>query len=167
MLTETETLQPAYAEPVTELVQASTGKRFANYIIDLIFFYLIFVFWGVIIAIISPATLDSFEDDPSPFGSFSDRLFSMIAYAVIMSLIEGIFRGKSIGKLITGTKAINADGTDISFAKAFGRGFTRAVPFDAFSALGSPSYPWHDKWTDTYVIDEIQTRRVNQQFKNN
>jgi hypothetical protein len=28
------------------------------------------------------------------------------------------------------------------------------VPFEAFSALGTPSYPWHDKWTRTVVIDE-------------
>jgi uncharacterized RDD family membrane protein YckC len=167
MLTETETLQHTYAAPVTELVQASSGKRFANYLIDLIFFYLIFVFWGIIIAIVSPETLDSFDDDSSPFGSFGERVLSMIAYAVIMSLIEGIFRGKSIGKLITGTKAVNADGTDISFGKAFGRGFARAVPFDAFSALGSPCYPWHDKWNDTYVIDEKQTRELNQQIRNN
>jgi uncharacterized RDD family membrane protein YckC len=72
-----------------------------------------------------------------------------------------VFRGKSIGKLITGTKAVNEDGSDISFGKAFARGFSRAVPFDAFSALGDPSYPWHDKWTNTYVIDEKQTRLHN------
>ncbi|HEX9513187.1 MAG TPA: hypothetical protein VF939_22005 [Puia sp.] len=28
------------------------------------------------------------------------------------------------------------------------------VPFEVFSALGSPCHPWHDRWTDTLVIDE-------------
>jgi uncharacterized RDD family membrane protein YckC len=78
-----------------------------------------------------------------------------------MSLIEAMFRGKSIGKLITGTKAVNEDGSDISFAKAFERGLARMVPFEAFSALGEPSYPWHDKWTKTFVIDEKEMRKQN------
>jgi hypothetical protein len=33
----------------------------------------------------------------------------------------------------------------------------RLVPFEQFSALGSPSYPWHDRWTKTIVIDEKLT----------
>jgi len=165
MLPENETSEPAYvqpgSEPTYEIVQASTGKRFANYLIDLLFFYLIIFFWAIIAAILFPEAVEGLDEDGSAFGSFGDRIVSLIIYGVIMSLIEAIFRGKSIGKLITGTKAVNMDGSDISFSKAFQRGFTRIIPFEPLSAFGNPSHPWHDKWTDTYVIDEKATRSHN------
>jgi uncharacterized RDD family membrane protein YckC len=81
-------------------------------------------------------------------------LISLIFYALYMGLVEGVFKGKSLGKLITGTKAVNMDGSKISFATAFARGCSRAVPFCVFSAFGTPCYPWQDKWTNTLVIDE-------------
>jgi uncharacterized RDD family membrane protein YckC len=155
MHTASEEFQPAAIE--LNLVQASSGKRFANYLIDLICFYLCVFLWGVVIAIVSPSTIDSLDD--SPFGTMSERLITLILYGIFMGLIEGIFRGKSIGKFITRTKAVNEfDGSDISFGTAFLRGLSRAVPFEAFSALGNPSYPWHDKWNNTVVIDEKETR---------
>jgi uncharacterized RDD family membrane protein YckC len=70
-----------------------------------------------------------------------------------MGLVEAIFKGRSIGKLITSTVAVNEDGSRVSGQVALLRGLARAVPFNAFSALGSPCYPWHDRWTKTYVVD--------------
>ncbi len=71
-----------------------------------------------------------------------------------MGIVEGFGKGKTIGKYITGTRAVNEDGSKITFSTGFVRGLTRLVPFNALSALGSPTYPWHDKWTNTLVIDE-------------
>jgi len=64
---------------------------------------------------------------------------------------------KTLGKVFTNTRAINDDGSRISPKTAFLRCFSRFVPFEAFSALGNPSYPWHDRWTHTMVIDEKLT----------
>jgi uncharacterized RDD family membrane protein YckC len=139
-----------------QLVQAGSGKRLANYFIDLILFYILFFILGMIIAMVSPESLENdalFSDNV-----FLDRLFSLLIFGVYMSLVEGIFKGRTLGKLITGTKAVNADGSTISFVTALGRGFSRIVPFEPFSALGNPPYPWHDKWTNTYVIDVRESR---------
>lgn len=144
-------------EPI--YVRAQTGKRFQNYIIDVIVFYLLIVVVGIIISLISPATLDSPDNDSAGFGLF-DRIITLILYAVYMSAVEAIFKGKSLGKLITRTRALNLDGSKISTATAFARGFSRAVPFCALSAFGSPCNPWQDKWTHTLVIDEKQTEIV-------
>lgn len=160
MLTEIEAPAQAYAAPAVELVQASSGKRFANYLIDYVFFILIIFFWGVILGIVSPETAQQLGD----INGFADRILSLCLYAIVMGLIEGIFKGKSIGKLITGTRAVNEDGSDITFGKALVRGLVRAVPFNGLSALGTPCYPWHDKWTDTYVIDEKETKQYNAQL---
>lgn len=148
--------QPTPAEELftTEDFQlrASTGKRFANYVIDLIFFYVLFFIFGMVMAIVSPGSLDSLADDRG-FG-LMDRFITLILYALYMSIVEALFKGKSLGKLITRTRAVNLDGTRIPTATAFSRGFSRAVPFCAFSAFGSPCDPWQDRWTKTMVIDE-------------
>ena len=139
-----------------QLVQASSGKRLANYFIDLILFYILFFVAVTIIALVSPESLENdtlISDNP-----LLDRLFSVFLYVLYMSIVEGIFKGRTLGKLITGTMAINADGSTISFSTALGRGFSRIVPFEPFSALRNPPYPWHDKWTNTYVIDIRNSR---------
>jgi uncharacterized RDD family membrane protein YckC len=133
----------------SELVQASSGKRLANYILDVIVFYLFVLFLGIVIGVSSPGTLSS----PLFTDAIISRIFGLALYGVFMGVYEAITKGKTVGKLITGTKAVNQDGTTISFKTGLLRGFSRAVPLEVFSGLGSPCFPWHDKWTDTYVID--------------
>jgi uncharacterized RDD family membrane protein YckC len=96
-------------------------------------------------------------DDNSPGFNIIDRIISLVVYAILSGLIEGFTKGKSLGKLITGTRAVNEDGSQISFQTGMLRGFCRAVPFNQLSALGNPCYPWHDKWTNTEVIDEKES----------
>ena len=139
-----------------ELVRASTGKRFANLIIDLIAMYAFYMALGILLALLSPSFMESLDTDSTQSAPV-DRLLSLVLYALFMGLVEGLFKGKSLGKLITGTRAVNLDGSKITFSKAFARGFSRAVPFCAFSAFGTPCDPWQDRWTDTMVIDEKES----------
>lgn len=134
------------------LAPASTGKRLANYIIDLIVFYaLAFVVGVLLVVFFGPDVLDY---DETTASGFLDRIISLIAYGILLGLIEGFCKGKTLGKLITGTRAVTEDGKPVDFAHGFKRGLIRIVPFNPFSAFGSPSYPWHDKWSNTLVIDE-------------
>lgn len=150
---QTEPLSTDVLSPEDYYVRAEGGKRFANYFIDLIVFYALMFGIGVIWALLSPDTIDSIAEDDTGFG-LVQRLISLVLYGLYMSIVEAVFKGKSLGKLITGTRAVNLDGSPISVSTAFGRGFSRAVPFCVFSAFGSPPNPWQDKWTDTMVIDE-------------
>ncbi len=152
MQTESTTSDLLFTEDY--YVRAETGKRLANYIIDLIVFYALFFIVGIVLAIFSPAAIDNLSYGSDSGFALVDRLFTLILYAVYMSVLEGLFKGKSLGKLITGTRAVNLDGSRISWGKAFERGFSRAVPFCVFSAFGTPCNPWQDKWTNTMVIDE-------------
>jgi len=140
-------------------IRASAGKRFLNYFIDILVFYALFFAIGIVIALLFPASLDSLGDNDPGFGLI-DRIITLVIYAVYMGLVEAIFKGKSIGKLITQTRALNLDGTRISVKTAFARGFSRAVPFCVFSALGTPCDPWQDRWTNTMVVDEKQIHTV-------
>ena len=133
--------------------KASTGKRFANYIIDLIFFYVVLFAIGILWALISPDII--YGDDLSFSGIILlDRIIMLILYAIFMFGQEALTKGSSLGKFITGTRAVNLDGTTISSSSALARGFSRAVPFCVFSAFGNPCNPWQDRWTNTMVIDK-------------
>jgi uncharacterized RDD family membrane protein YckC len=128
------------------LVRAGAGLRFANYLLDLIGFV---IFIGIF-AVISPSIAAIF------FVPFVPA----IVFAIYISLLETILKGKTIGKLLTGTRAVYTDGTPINAGTAWSRGFSRIVPFEPFSALGSESNPWHDRWTNTYVIVERESRGI-------
>jgi uncharacterized RDD family membrane protein YckC len=147
-----------YQEIDLEYCRATTGKRFTNYLIDLVVFYIIAFGIGIILGIVKPELLDSFD-------GLSGRLISLLLYGIVMFITEAMSNGRSIGKLITGTRAVNPDGSDITFQKAFIRNIVRAIPFNAFSALGNPCAPWHDLWSDTIVIEEkklaLQTQKID------
>lgn len=132
-----------------EYQRASVGQRFGNFLVDLLIFYVIMFVVGIILAFTSPSAIEALNNESAGFNLI-DRIVSLILYAIYMALVEGISRGKSLGKMITGTRAVNLDGSKISFGTAFVRGFSRAVPFEAFSAFGGN--PWHDKWSDTMVV---------------
>ena len=80
-------------------------------------------------------------------------LLFLLLYGMYMGLLEAVFSGRSLGKLITGTVAVYQDGSRIKGDTALLRGLMRVVPFNAFSVLGDPTYPWHDKWSKTYVMN--------------
>lgn len=134
-----------------ELVQASSGKRLANYLIDLVSFYIFFFLFSYVLAVINydlAMMIYGQGDDVNLVG----QLLILLFYGMFMGVVESITKGRSLGKLITGTVAVNEDGTRINGQTALLRGLCRAVPFNAFSALGSPCYPWHDRWTKSYVV---------------
>ena len=137
----------------TSPVRAEAGKRLANYIIDFVLFYVLILLAGIALAFISPAAVDALDYDNPGFG-LVDRIITFLLYALFMFAQEALFKGKSLGKLLTGTRAVNLDGSPISSNTAFLRGLSRAVPFCSFSAFGTPCNPWQDRWTNTLVMDE-------------
>ncbi len=63
-------------------------------------------------------------------------LFSSILYFYcdvhgVYTLLEGAAKGKTLGKLITGTRALKIDGSNLTWKDAFLRSLCRIVPFEA------------------------------------
>lgn len=137
-------------------VLASAGKRFLNYLIDIITFYIICFILALLFA------LEIYN-----MRATSDELtyklkIELIAVFILMlyyCICEIVFKGRTIGKFITGPKAVNEDGSPINANTALLRTLCRIVPFEPFSAFGNR--PWHDKWTKTYVIDIKKTEQNN------
>ncbi len=129
--------QEIYQEP------ASVSTRFANYLIDMVIFYVLSIVVGLILANLIPST--------GPGISYVITYLLLITYYTIM---EGATQGKTIGKLVTGTMAVREDGAPFTFYDAMVRSFCRIVPFESLSAFNGR--PWHDKWTSTKVIKPIK-----------
>lgn len=132
---------------------ATRGKRFANYLID----YAAYLLLGVIIIFALeftfPSVLDTalFQEE----NRGTDWLLGALLMLLYYPLMEGLTSGRSLGKLITKTRAVKRDGNLVSFEDCMIRTICRLVPFEALSFLGSePVTGWHDKWSKTIVVDE-------------
>jgi uncharacterized RDD family membrane protein YckC len=138
------------------LYQASGSKRFANYIVDRLVFY---VLWRLVVAAWFVQILIALN-----FPIENRVVLYLFAYlgvccflGLLIAGFEAATGGKTIGKYITRTRAVTEEGVPIGATKALLRFLVRLVPFEAFSGLGTPCYPWHDRWTKTVVIDEKLT----------
>ncbi len=124
---------------------ATTGARFADYIIDSIAYSIRLMI--VLVGLILSGMVSIREDD---------TLFSYVCvFTAILgyyTLIESITQGKTLGKYITGTRAVKEGGSPITLGDAFMRSICRLVPFEVLCAFGGN--PWHDRWTKTMVIKE-------------
>jgi len=147
-------------ESLNRLVPASWIKRLANYAIDVIIFSILLNILLVALAPVFPMAARWLQHKPGTGGllanqfTFSDQLLISFIYGLYMSLLEAILRGKSIGKLITRTRAVNMNGQGIGSQAAFVRGLIRIIPFEQLSAISNPCRPWHDRWSATIVVDE-------------
>ncbi|WP_300604127.1 RDD family protein [Niabella sp.] len=137
-----------------EYLRASTGKRFLNFLIDLVVYYMLTFVVGFIAASLYPPIAFYLVEEQQQGFSIVLSLLALVIFVLYMTITEAFLSGRSIGKLITNTRAVNLDGTRISFKTALLRSLSRAVPFSAFSALGAPCDPWWDQWTKTLVIDQ-------------
>lgn len=137
---------------------ATQGQRFLNWLIDnlLMRFGLTYLTgWaiGFSLAIIAP---DFIEELAYSAGSMTAGFFLLsmfvgyLNYIIYYTICEKLFKGYTLGKLITGTRAIRQDGKELTFKNALLRSLCRCVPFEVFS--GFSTLTWHDSWTDTMVI---------------
>lgn len=144
-------------EPLLKLVPASIGKRLANYLIDATIFYFFLLFLLIMAAPVYPL-VDAIRAK-QPIG-LSDQLLVSFVYGLYMSVMEAILKGKSIGKYITGTRAVTQQGLPISSQTAFFRGLVRIIPLEQLSAISlslTKPYPWHDRWSGSVVVDEASS----------
>jgi len=147
-----------------ELRVVSRWLRLANLLIDYIAQLGIGFMIGLLIALLGLA---------DPFlaaGKLGEYGLGVLILLFYYTLVEGLF-GVSLGKLITGTKVVNQDGSRLSFKGAIKRSLCRLIPFEAFSFLGSKSsrhdfiggeagrydsmgckLGWHDSISKTLVV---------------
>lgn len=107
---------------------ASAGQRLGNSIIDAIIYYILIFAYAFLIG-----ALGVFDGMGESSGIFILTIYLLpFVYYVGM---ETVF-GKTVGKFVTGTKVVTADGDKPELMAILGRTLCRLIPFDAFSFLG-------------------------------
>jgi len=149
-----------YRSPTTEIIDsplvgavesASKLRRFLNWLIDKL------VVYGLIAAALVVALLfggEVVEQWLDGMDTITDYAISYSAFLVYYILMEGLF-GFTVGKLITGTRVVDAQGRRLDFRRGFLRSPCRMIPFDAVSLFLSDDdvrRAWHDSITRTYVV---------------
>jgi len=140
---------------VRQYEYADRGKRFANYLIDIVGYYLFSIMIGLVLGVLSVAFGSEeifLEEQPGPGAELLEILFGIVLITTYYTVLEYVFKGKTLGKLITRTRAVTEDGERMDLQTTFIRSLCRLVPFEPFSFLGEPQNGWHDKWSKTKVI---------------
>jgi len=153
--TPQEDLLTEESHPYFRFTQASRGERFANYLIDNIFMrfalsYVTGMAVGGIGSAIAPEFMSNLVYGSDPYSLLLLSLvIGIFNYIIYYTLCEKLFKGQTLGKLITKTKAIRADGEELTFKDALLRSLCRLIPFEPFSGFGDL---WHDTLTHTMVV---------------
>lgn len=139
---------------VLQYETATRTHRFFNFLLDGIFMRFVITYGtsyliGIILAETSPELLYDLTLD----NYWGLLLLSYIVYIInnvlYYTICEKAFKGYTIGKLLTRTRAIRQDGKELTFKDALLRSLVRLVPFEPFSGFGTL---WHDQWTNTTVV---------------
>lgn len=148
----TPTVESAPATHAGQLMlPASILRRLSNHLID-----------NVVIQIISGVFFASGVYSESVLMSIVGSFIYLIGYYVICESVWG----RTVGKLVTGTKVVDKDGNKPSLLRILGRSFARWIPFEALSFLTS-GFPigWHDSLSKTYVVSSAYSvedvKRIN------
>ena len=137
----------SYARDLTgQLESAPKWNRFLGYLID----YSVGIFgsalvFGIVVALLfGEAGIAKLEGIP-------DFLFGVV-FILLYYIPQEVIFGRTIGKLIMGTRVVNENGLKASFGQIVGRSFCRIIPFEAFSFLGETGRGWHDTIPKTFVV---------------
>lgn len=126
-------------------VPAGKWRRFFNLLIDYIGFTILGALVGFMTAMIWGHAGVQF------INSLPDFVVGAPIVLTYYIVLEALF-GRTLGKLITGTKVVGEDGNSASFGQIIGRSLSRLIPFEAFSFLGATGRGWHDSLAKTYVV---------------
>ncbi len=144
---------------VTSDLYASKGNRFVNYIVDVIIFIALFLGFIMVASYFfytffdDVSVVDDFIYELETINPLLDRLITSIIVALLYFTTETVLKGRTIAKYITKTKVVLEDGSNPSTIDYLKRSFSRIIPFEAFSFLGSEGRGWHDSISNTYVVD--------------
>ena len=124
-----------------EIIIASRGIRFLNFLIDYAIIFVLVLFTG-----------------PFLFGMemISDALVSRLIFVLYFIgyyfILEKATNGKTLAKYITRTRAIKENGGNATTWDFLKRSLVRLIPFEPFSIFGDQA--WHDSIPDMVVVKE-------------
>lgn len=122
------------------------GKRLGHYMIDYVILFAI----NFLLAL---AGIFSSSGDASGALEIIFNIGAIFTTVVYYFALESTM-GTTIGKLVTNSVVIDANGNKPSPSRLLGRSFARLIPLEAFSCLGEQG--WHDTFSKTYVVTKTE-----------
>jgi uncharacterized RDD family membrane protein YckC len=122
----------------TQSPLASRGRRLATFVLDLLFFFVL----AALVLALSPWEAT---------GRAAEYFVTAGLYAGYYLIQEGLW-GRTLAKLVTGTRVLALDGSPPAFLRILERTFVRLLPFEPLSFFGSTPEGWHDEWSRTKVV---------------
>ena len=135
---------------------ATPGQRFVNFVVDfLVMRFLLGYVTGLFVQAILVAMAVDFLSVLATGAGLGAIFIVFLLIAAINTIVyyticEKLFKGYTIGKAITGTRAVREDGGELKFINALARSICRIIPFEVLS--GFAKRPWHDTLTGTMVV---------------
>lgn len=133
---------------------ATSGQRFAHYVIDIIAIYVIVFLFSFTVSLVTVA-FDYYEfvDWTQNISDLEGQLvffMFMLTYFIVFET----FTSRSLAKLITGTIVVMEDGSKPDFGTITKRTLCRFIPFEALSFFSINARGWHDSISDTFVVSK-------------
>lgn len=143
-------------EPPTTDEIASRTRRFFNMLIDVIGQFVVALVVMTLAFIVYPPLTSSgiLERD----GLLSNYLLGSVISTLYYLPSEALF-GRTLGKLITGTRVVTDSGQTPSFMQILGRTVARLIPLEAFTFLRQSRVGAHDSLSGTRVVRNAYGRR--------
>lgn len=132
-----------------QVQNASLGKRFLHHLLDGVVFPLLIAFLYLEL---------QYAIAPTPFPDRSILIEYYVSGLIYIFAFEWA-TGKSIGKYITGTIAINKYGFRVSPGEAGLRTLLRLIPFEPLSFIARER-GWHDRFSETYVVKKKEMEEL-------
>lgn len=137
---------------VTSDLYASKEKRFINFIVDTIGYYVFSFIVGLLLGLLELIGFSGALEFIANLGSLGSLVFGVVVMLVYFCSFE-VPTQRTLGKFITKTMVVMEDGGKPTFQDILIRSLCRFIPFEAFSFLGSDARGWHDSMSNTYVVD--------------
>ena len=130
---------------------ATGGRRFANLLVDTVAANVVALLTGVAVRLVDDAA-----QTPAALESLAVSFVAWVGYYTAFESLGG----RTLGKLVTGTRVVSETGGPASFLQILGRSFARQIPFEALSFLSAERVApvgWHDSLSRTRVV---RVRRI-------
>ncbi|MBI5474379.1 MAG: RDD family protein [Ignavibacteriae bacterium] len=129
---------------------AGRGKRIANFIVDMIAFFVVWILISLTLAVLD---FDySYVDETGQQIPIASLILLIPTYWGYFLFTEYKFQ-KTLGKIITKTILVSDTGGKPSFKQILIRTLCRSIPFEYFSYFGTVEGT-HDRLSKTRVIEE-------------
>lgn len=139
--------EPIEAAKAGRYVLANRWRRLVNFVVDQLCFGFVASLLMAIVAVVVGRDVDSLVDADWKVYTF------LIAASLLYYVSCESIAGRTLGKLLTGTRTVAVSGERPSFEQILLRTLVRlVVPFEFLSFLRHDAVGFHDRWSGTRVV---------------